>query len=137
MPEESDRGPRMPDQKPENEAKLVLLRDRIAALPGAEGAAKWSLSRTTELLDLVAAQKGAVDAADVCLLSAVKAKFKASGVSKLSAREKAVAAMQAHLWPKAVPKGPGAVRPGRFRPEPVMPLAVIFSAAVTVLVSPT
>jgi len=48
---------------------------------------------------------GVVDDADICLLSEVKAAFKGAGVSRLSAREAAVKAMLAHLYPKPVAKG--------------------------------
>lgn len=53
----------------------------------------------------LARRAGVVDDGDVCLLSEVKGKFKGAGVSRLSARESAVKAMQAHLYPKPKPKG--------------------------------
>ena len=40
----------------------------------------------------------------MCLLGAVKAAFKAAGLSRLAPREAAVAAIQAHLWPKPLPR---------------------------------
>ncbi len=85
-------------------AGLLLLRDRIGALPGGEGAAAWSVEQTDELVQLVAAHKDDVEPADVCLLGDVKRRFKAAGVGTLRAREKAVAAIQEHLWPKPIPK---------------------------------
>lgn len=56
------------------------------------------------LVELVASQKGVTEDGDVCLLREVKLKFKSVGMGKINAREKAVAAMQDFLYPKAKPK---------------------------------
>ena len=48
----------------------------------------------------------------MCLLGAVKAAFKAAGLSRLAPREAAVAAIQAHLWPVASRRAPRTRRRG-------------------------
>lgn len=45
-----------------------------------------------------------VDDGDVCLLSDIRAAFRAAGIARLGAREAAVKAMQAHLYPNKPPK---------------------------------
>jgi hypothetical protein len=56
------------------------------------------------IVELVGAQKGVTEDADVCLLREVKTKFKTHGISKIGAREKAITAIQLFLTPKAKPK---------------------------------
>ena len=89
----------------EDEAKLLLLRERLAALSGAEAAAGWDLAAMRALVGLVEAHKGECDDRDVPLLAEVKGWFKRAGISRLGPREAVVKAVQAHLWPKPPPKG--------------------------------
>ena len=78
--------------------------DNIAAQPGAEAAKGWSADVARSVVELVASHKGVTDDADVCLLREVKLKFKSVGMGKICAREKAIAAIQDFLHPKAAPK---------------------------------
>ena len=86
------------------DAPLLLLRDKIAGIDGAATAAAWTADTLRGLVDVVRSQKGVAEERDVCLLGAVKAAFKAAGLSRLAPREAAVAAIQAHLWPKPLPR---------------------------------
>lgn len=87
-----------------DDAALLLLAEKISKIPSGEAAAKWSAEHVRDLVDLVAKHKGETEDADVCLLRDVKLAFKALGIAKISAREKAVAAIQTFLWPKPPPK---------------------------------
>ena len=88
-----------------DDTALLLLSEQISKeVKGAEVAAKWSAPTARSLVELVAAQKGVMEPGDVPLLREVKLKFKASGITSIGAREKAVALMFSFLTPKAVPK---------------------------------
>ena len=88
----------------EDDAKLLLLGERLGTLSGAETILGWDAARLRELVELVRQQKGACEERDVCLLSEVKAWFKRVGIARLGPREAVVKAIQAHLWPKPPPK---------------------------------
>ena len=93
-----------PQQTSTDDAALLLLAEKISAIPAAEAAKGWTAEQTRELVDLVAKQKGETEDVDVCLLREVKLAFKAVGMPKIGAREKAVALIQIFLWPKPPPK---------------------------------
>jgi hypothetical protein len=88
-----------------DDTALLLFSEKLSKeVKGADAAKNWTASVARRLLELVAAQKGLMDPADVCLLREVKTRFKAAGITNIGAREKAIAMMQAFLTPKAVPK---------------------------------
>ena len=90
-----------------DDTALLLLSEKISKdVKGCTAAANWSAATARALLELVGAQKGLMDPADVPLLREVKLKFKSAGVTNITAREKAVKLMQDFLTPKAVPKTP-------------------------------
>ena len=89
----------------EEAAKLRLLQEQLASLPGAASAASWTLEQLAELEALIRRQKGVCEERDVGLLSEVKRWFKQAGMPRLDPREAVVKAVQAHLWPKALPRG--------------------------------
>ena len=89
----------------EEAAKLRLLQEQLASLPGAASAASWTLEQLAELEALIRRQKGVCEDRDVGLLSEVKRWFKQAGMPRLDPREAVVKAVQAHLWPKALPRG--------------------------------
>ena len=89
----------------EEATKLRLLQEQLASLPGAASAAGWTLGQLAELEALIRRQKGVCEDRDVGLLSEVKRWFKQAGMPRLDPREAVVKAVQAHLWPKALPRG--------------------------------
>ena len=88
----------------EASTKLLLLREQLSSLSGADAAGEWSETQMQALVELVREQKGVCEDRDVCLLSEVKAWFKQAGVPRLGPREAVVKAVQAHLWPKPPPR---------------------------------
>ena len=84
----------------EEAAKLRLLQEQLASLPGAASAAGWTLEQLAELEALIRRQKGVCEDRDVGLLSEVKRWFKQAGMPRMDPREAVVKAVQAHLWPK-------------------------------------
>ena len=83
----------------EEAAKLRLLQEQLAGLPGAASAASWTLEQLAELEALIRRQKGVCEERDVGLLSEVKRWFKQAGMPRLDPREAVVKAVQARLWP--------------------------------------
>ena len=83
----------------EEAAKLRLLQEQLASLPGAVSAASWTLEQLAELEALIRRQKGVCEDRDVGLLSEVKRWFKQAGMPRLDPRETVVKAVQARLWP--------------------------------------
>ena len=84
---------------------LLLLSERLALeCEGAEAAKKWSAATARALVELVASHKGQIEDGDVCLLRDVKLRFKSAGIGTIGGREKAIAAIQSFLTPKAKPK---------------------------------
>lgn len=99
--------PPAPLEKPTakfDDTALLLFSERMAAVPGGENAKSWSASTARGLLELIAAQKGVADDADVCLLRDVKTAFKSAGIARIEPREKIIRQMQEFLTPKAKPK---------------------------------
>ena len=87
-----------------DDAAVLLLCEKMAALPGGDAMKTWTAPQARTIIDLVASHKGQTEDADVCLMREVKLAFKELGVSKIGAREKACSMIQLFLWPKAPPK---------------------------------
>ena len=93
-----------PPQQAADDAALLLLAKKISMVPGGEAAKHWPAAQVRELVELVGHQKGETEDGDVCLLRKVKLAFKGAGLAKIDVREKAVAIIQAFLFPKPPPK---------------------------------
>jgi hypothetical protein len=96
-----------------DDVALLLHAEKLAAVPGAEAAARWEAQAIRKLVELVAAQRGLAEDTDVCLLCEVKTAFKAAGVSKIGPRERCIAMMQQLLYPKPMPKSEDMIHLGK------------------------
>ena len=99
----------------EASTKLLLLREQLSSLSGADAAGEWTEMQLQALVELVRKQKGVCEDRDVCLLSEVKAWFKQAGVPRLGPREAVVKAVQAHLWPTPPPRSETVPRHSQLR----------------------
>lgn len=89
---------------PVDDAAILLLCEKLGALPGGGPCKNWSVPQARSIIDLIASHKGQTEDCDIYLLREVKTAFKGLGISKIGTREQACSLIQKYLWPKPPPK---------------------------------